>query len=153
MKEKMDIPAFKNTLMPHSEHGAKTRDDTLLQMESGTDAVIRPLRWQHMLEKRRWHAKESGEVTAEEFAALSKKHFDELRRYDIHAPVSFVVADYRRSNNDELCEEVFAVVDNIHPAERVDKSMLGQKYATMRRNLLRYYADAFANEASFWPTW
>ncbi len=147
LKKIPEVTAFSHRLVPHVEHWDKTKDDLLLQLENRKDLVIRPLHWESMIEKRRWHAKESGEVTAEEFAALSKRHFDELRGYGIDSPISFVVAEARIG--DKSGKEVFAVISNVTPDEQSNMQQESDAYLDLGRKLIRYYTNAYDKHSSF----
>jgi len=148
MKEGPKVPAFKEKLLSHSEHGEKTRAGSLLQFQGRNDLVVRPLNWAKMLEKGRVNPGDVADVSAVDFAKISKRHFDELRMYGVEVPVSFVVAD-SSVRKQKYQEEVFAVVENVKQAEHPDRARVGKAFAILRENLLRYYTDKVLTDESF----
>lgn len=113
------------------------------------DIVVRPLNWTHFLANGRFRPrKEGGEMDVEEFASITKRHFDELRSYGIHAPVSFVVADAERASG-KLREDVIALVQKVSKNEHADMALLGKAFAELRENLLHYYENKFNTKESF----
>ena len=145
MEEGRDMPTFKTKLTPHAEHRGKTVEGKLLQLADRSDVVVRPMRWERSVHSGYFRPEFSGDaISAEEFAEISKKHFDELATYGIRIPVSFVVADDDRNK-----KEVFAIVDNIEKATYPDKKQMGLAFAELRSSLLRYFTDKYKNKESF----
>lgn len=145
-----DIAAFKEKLIPHSAFegfGA----EKLYQFEGRDDLVVRPLKWEREVESRHFRPAGIEEISAQDYARISKQHFDELSAYGIEVPVRFVVAQRDKETTAEDAQrEVYAVVDKILPAEKNDKSgEKVQEYARMRTGLLEYYTKKFETPESY----
>lgn len=149
MEREPHVPAFKSQLGVHREYSSDLDGAFLYKFKDRDDLIVRPLDWTHFLKKGYFRPKwEGNDISAEEFAHITKQHFDELVSYGIAVPVSFVVADKERESGTPV-EEVFAIVENIQRNKHPDKKELGQAFAELRANLLRYYGDKFEQNESF----
>lgn len=141
------VAAFKHELEPSNLSPDKNPD--LFKFANRDDIIVRPLDWSTFIANSRFKPKEgTTSISATRFAQISKKHFDELSKYGVHVPVSFVVAETQR-NNMRAKEDVIAVVDKVKVEENIDDRELGAALVTLRRNLLRYYEDKFVHSQSF----
>ena len=119
-----DSAAFKEKLVAHVEHGNKTKVGVLLQPESRSDVVVRSLNWEEALANSKFNPiVPGGNLSAEEYARITKQHFDELGSYGIQSPVQFMVAERdRKVAGNSTKEEVYAMVHNITAAKNPEQA-------------------------------
>lgn len=151
MEEIPEVPAFKDPLEAHREYSQNLNSPVgvIHKFSERSDVVVRVLNWKYFTERRFFKPSGTEKIeSAEEFARITKQHFDELREYGIRIPVTFVVADMRAEQHSSPTEEVFAIVDNVERAQ-VSKGEVGRAFFAMRSALLRYYTDKFEKRTSF----
>lgn len=142
------VPALRSELERKAEYSSELDTAYLLKLKDRDDLVIREIDWLYFLNKGYFRpTTEKKELAVEDFAALTKQHFDELRSYGIDAPVSFVVAQ-KEGADGKLRETFFAVVDNVERTE-ASKDELGKAFVELRRSLLKYYTDKLDSGESF----
>lgn len=142
------MPAFKSKLEVKKEYSSSLDSAFLYKFEDRDDVVVRSIDWKHFLAKGYFRPDwQEASISAEDFARISKKHFDELSTYGVAVPASFLVADQTRTGVNE--EEVFAIVQNVRRSENPDKAALGRAFAALRMSLLAYYKDKSTSGTSF----
>jgi hypothetical protein len=148
MKEGLDVSALKSKLRAHERYSRGMGTDSIYSLEGRDDVVVRSLNWMQCLGKQTFHPHWEGkDISAEEFAQITKQHFDLLRTYGVDAPVSFFVGEAKQFSQPQ--EEVFAVVANVEKNPHPNREALGHAFAQMRSSTVHYYADRYEANESF----
>lgn len=123
------------------------RDGKLLPAEHGDTDVVRRLNWIRQVDRGYFRPKGAEEVGVEDFLRITREAFDTLRSYGIAVPATFSTTTTERDGLEAT--EVYAAVDRIERAPAPDSAALGEAFATLREQLLRYFRDRFEHNESY----
>lgn len=131
------VPAFKDPLVPHEEHGGRAREGKLKQFLGNPDYVVREVSFDYAQEM---NGDRLPFKDIQKIAVTARRCFKELRKqFGISNSAMFVVAE-----NDNGEEVLYAITRNVSTRDfsslsQFGKERVARRYRTLLEKILDYF--------------